>query len=132
MIEWSKKYSTGINVIDEQHQELFKLANELYDSINNDLEMDRPYVIARLEVYSLYHFTSEEHLMSKCGYNEMDRHLGEHKKFRRRILKLKKRFLEEEGKETANEFLNFIADWLNHHIMEIDQKYVNCMSQLST
>ena len=63
MIAWDKKYSTGIGVIDEQHQELFKMANELADSIKNNTEIDRPYLIARLEVYSLYHFTSEEHLM---------------------------------------------------------------------
>lgn len=130
MIEWNEKYSTGINVIDEQHQELFKMANELQDSIDSDMEMDRPYMIARLEVYSLYHFTSEEHLMAKCGYNEIDRHLGEHKKFRRKVLKLKKQFIEEEGKETANEFLTFILEWLKHHIMEIDHKYVDCMSKL--
>ena len=60
----------------------------------------------------------------------MDRHLGEHKKFRRKVLKLKEKFLEESGNETAEGFLTFIEEWLHHHILEIDQKYVSSMSKI--
>ena len=34
-IEWSKKYNTGIDKIDEQHKKLVSIINNLYDKISD-------------------------------------------------------------------------------------------------
>jgi hemerythrin len=124
MVEWDSKYETGIPAVDDQHKELFKLVGELSQAIDNDGELDCGYLMARLEVYSLYHFTSEEHLMAKYGYPELDEHKKEHKKFRVKILSMKDDCLDDESKEARKDLLQFLETWLTTHTVEIDQKYV--------
>ncbi len=124
MLEWDSKYETGISAVDDQHKELFKLVGELSQAIDIDGKLDCGYLMARLEVYSLYHFTSEEHLMAKYAYPEIDEHKKEHKKFRVKILAMKDRCLDGQHKEVRIELLIYLENWLKTHTIEIDQKYV--------
>ena len=124
MIEWEAKYETGIDAIDDQHKELFKLVGELSSAIGHKEELDCGYVMARLEVYSLYHFTSEEHLMQKYGYPEIAEHLKEHHKFRVKILSVKEKCLTDHSDDTRAELLKYLEDWIQTHLIEMDHKYV--------
>ncbi len=120
MVRWSSRYSVGIPAVDTQHKEIFKLVDEFSRAVKNNEELDMTFLIARLEVYSLYHFTSEEHLMRKYGYPEIDEHLREHKKFRRKILAVKGSAV---TPETLKDLLAFLENWLKTHIIEMDHKY---------
>ena len=125
MEKWSSKYSVKVPVIDNQHKEIFRLIEELTEAVKQNIEIDKSYTIARLEVYSLYHFTTEEHLMKKYNYPETEDHLKEHKKFRVEILRFKNVFLEskdEEGK-IAEKIIDYLEDWINSHILVTDKKY---------
>ena len=125
MVEWSEKYRIGIDAVDDQHKELFRLAGELSRSIQEDLELDKSFLVARLEVYSLYHFTSEEHLMEKYNYPELKDHLKEHKKFRVKILKFKDEFINCTGKvnKVAGEIVEYLENWTLNHILDTDKMY---------
>lgn len=125
MEKWSQKFSVDIPFIDGQHQELFKLVEELSTAVEQGLEIDKSYTMARLEVYSLYHFTSEEHLMKKYDYPGMDSHLKEHKEFRVKIMRFKNEFLEggEQDEKMAREIVKFLENWIASHILVIDKKY---------
>ena len=124
MIKWSENYRIGIDAVDDQHKELFRLTGELSRSIQEDSELDKSYLVACLEVYSLYHFTSEEHLMAKYNYPDINEHIKEHKKFRIKILALKAKYLESTDKEVAKELAKFLEDWLQKHTIELDRKYL--------
>ena len=124
MLEWDSKYETGISAVDDQHKELFKMAKELSYAIETEEELDCGFLMAKLEVYSLYHFTSEEHLMQKYGYPDIEEHMKEHKKFRIKILAMKDRCLDDQHKEARIELLSYLENWLKTHTIEIDQKYV--------
>ena len=129
MISWKDGYLTGIEMIDKQHKELFSLANELCRSLLNNTELDRSFIITRLEMYSMFHFTTEEQLMVKCGYEELEKHKKEHELFRRTILSMKERFLENESMDVAEEIHKFIEEWLLSHTTEIDQQFVPCLQK---
>jgi hemerythrin len=124
MGKWDSKYETGIPAVDDQHKELFTLVGELSKAIENDLELDCAYLMARLEVYSLYHFTSEEHLMQKYDYPDIDEHIREHKRFRKKILSLKNNCMESKDVEDEKKLFQFLEDWITTHTIDMDQKYV--------
>ena len=41
MIEWNDKYKTGIELVDEQHKELFRLFNKTYELYCNEFLVDK-------------------------------------------------------------------------------------------
>ena len=120
MVKWSSKYSVGVPAVDDQHKELFKLVNELTKAVKECEELDTSFLMARLEVYSLYHFTSEEHLMKKYGFPEIEDHMREHKKFRRKILSIKGSV---SMPESMQNLLLYLENWLKTHTLDSDQKY---------
>ena len=124
MVKWEPKYETGLAVIDDQHRELFKLAAELEHAINVEEKLDCEYMMARLEVYSLYHFTSEEHLMQKYGYPDIEEHKQKHHKFRMKILGMKENCLDTHGAACRQELLDYLEEWIQTHIIEVDHKYL--------
>ena len=130
MKKWDSKYSVKVEVLDDQHKELFRLVNELSGAVENGEEIDKNYTMARLEVYSLYHFTSEEHLMQKYNYPQIKEHLHEHNKFRVQILKFKDQFLSGEAKDdrVAGQVIEYLEDWIANHILETDKKYSPCLT----
>ena len=122
MIKWSEKYRVGIDAVDDQHKELFRLTGELSESIDRDAELDKNYLIARLEVYSLYHFTSEEHLMEKYNYPDFEKHKQEHKTFFSEINSFKTKH-KEGAPLLARNILLYLSGWFRKHIVENDKKF---------
>ena len=64
--------------------------------------------------------------MSACSYPQLDVHKGEHRDFVKRIQDVTARF--DAGPEDAagivnRELLDFLKDWLNHHILMQDMHY---------
>jgi len=41
LIEWNERYSVGISLIDDQHQRLVQMANELYEGCTQGEEAAR-------------------------------------------------------------------------------------------
>ncbi|WML33135.1 hemerythrin domain-containing protein [Clostridium sp. OS1-26] len=72
MFRWKKEYETGITIIDEQHKELFKIGNESYDLLKNDLILDKydkvVVILNKLLDYCEYHFSTEEEYLLNIGY----------------------------------------------------------------
>jgi diguanylate cyclase (GGDEF)-like protein/hemerythrin-like metal-binding protein len=76
---WKAEFCSGHSLIDAQHQELFGIANQLFDVV---LSTDAPGeifpVIARLLEVLEQHFQDEEGVLEECGYPEIREHKSEH------------------------------------------------------
>lgn len=122
-MEWSDKLETGVKEADDQHKKLVGLINDLYDAMKQGKGrevIDK--VLDELVKYAWYHFTTEETLMSKYGYPELQAHKREHEAFKAKI----KEFLEKKAKGEITlsvEVISFLKDWLVKHIMGTDKKY---------
>lgn len=122
---WTPDYSTGISAIDDQHRELFKLINELSKLEDSGGRDEVKLAIKRLEAYVFYHFSSEEHLMAKAGYENLERHVGEHDKFRSKVSGFRES-LEKGGdapEHLLQEIVGFLEDWLMDHVLHKDRKF---------
>ena len=92
---WQDAYLTHIDELDEQHQRLVGLINDLYTDLQNCPEdMQKRACIAKtldeLVDYSIYHFSAEEKLMQEYDYPEYEQHKSEHEEFKRKVTQLMK------------------------------------------
>lgn len=122
-VAWEKKFSVGIESMDDQHKVLFEIINDIYDNIgkksNNEIIFD---LLVKLRQYTVDHFTAEENHLETTGYPELDHQRKEHKVFIDKIVDLEKRY--KEGKVILTfEVTSFLKSWLVQHIEISDKKY---------
>ena len=79
LIEWQSAYEIGIKTVDEQHQQLVKLINQLEQTHKGrQAESEAEQVLVELVNYVRFHFAEEEELMASNNYAETDRHAQLH------------------------------------------------------
>ncbi|MCX8069707.1 MAG: bacteriohemerythrin, partial [Thermodesulfovibrionales bacterium] len=127
-IEWSDVFKVNINKIDEQHRELFRLINGLYDAWKGKKSKDTILSLLNgLINYTATHFKTEEDYFQQYGYPETSTHMEAHKALVKQALELKEKF--EKGQISIDiETMNFLKNWLNNHILKIDKKYSNYLN----
>jgi hemerythrin-like metal-binding protein len=123
MFEWKPDYSVKIASIDGQHQNLFRMAEELFASMNaGQGKTALSKTLDRLVQYTQVHFAHEERLMQAHRYPDLAAHIAEHRALTQKVVAFQSDF--ETGKALVTvQLLHFLKDWLQHHIAESDQKY---------
>lgn len=131
--EWSEEYEIGVQEVDDQHQQLFEILNEFYESMNSGSGRESVgETIQELEEYVDYHFDSERELAIDCGFSHdcsgcHAAHQQAHEEFTEQVSELRE--LYEEGDATVHiKTLRFLRKWLKEHIDGMDQQlgqYVN-------
>ncbi len=123
IIAWKKAYETGIVVLDNQHKELIKQIDRLFESIRNKKSDDViEETLDMLYSYTMEHFEHEEKLMEKYSYPGLEEHVVIHQKLRDDVQALREKAANDTGK-LATELLNFLRSWLLDHIVDVDKKY---------
>ena len=123
-IEWNESYNLGILVIDQQHQHLIAIMNDLCDALdkNNDKAMVEA-ALGEMADYAQTHFGLEEKYFDEFGYEKAEAHMAAHKVFAEKTLSLKKDL--GEGKDTVtSEAITFLGNWFIKHIQGLDREYV--------
>ncbi len=123
-IDWKEQYSVGIEKIDHQHKQLFKIINKLIamppvSSEDSQIVSD---ILMEMIKYGREHFTTEEMFMQLYSYPEIELHKKEHDYFIKTTSELAADFMENEDK-TADRIKNFLAVWLPEHILKTDMRY---------
>jgi hemerythrin-like metal-binding protein len=61
IFQWNDKYETGIEIIDQQHQQLIGLLNQLINHLAQQASFNKlNSIFDELKNYTLYHFQTEE------------------------------------------------------------------------
>ncbi len=123
LMTWNDSFSVGIPSIDRQHQVIINTINELHDLIHDGGTNGVLASILRgLASYTRVHFAYEEMLFKRHDYPSTADHRASHERLLRKVLMYKDRFNGGE-KNIAPELLEFLKEWLYHHIMEDDMAY---------
>ncbi len=123
-VAWNTRYDTGIQIIDEQHQELFRIVDRLRRMILEGA--DRSHVEALLEdlvACSERHFATEETYMGRFGYPDLTQHVSEHTSMLTSLHELLVKF-QESHEAMALMVPTFMEGWLKHHISDGDFGFV--------
>ena len=125
--EWKPEYSVGVDSIDQQHQELFMIFNKLANAVAGNYSPKA--TVATMHEMSHYlgkHFTFEEPLLKQ--HPDYDSHHLEHLKFIENTLDFQIRFADND-KNVHMDMLDFLADWLKNHILEMDKEYFGYLKE---
>ena len=129
-IVWSYVLSVGNDEIDEDHHRLIDLFNILNHSV---AEGDDPeYLAAVLEELincTVWHFSHEERLMVKYGYEGLAEHKAEHQELIQGAKELQQKILQA-GNFVPGEDLEFLESWLTEHILSTDMKLGSYLAEV--
>jgi hemerythrin-like metal-binding protein len=121
--KWKREYSVGIAILDQQHQHLFELVNELHEFMTaGQSEAVLTTTLTELVACTRRHFLAEEALMAQFNFPCLDAHRIEHEKINRAVLKFIRDY-EAGEKRFTMQLLDFMIDWLTSHILTTDMLY---------
>lgn len=122
LFRWKPEYAVGIKIIDEQHQVLVQLINQLHDAIEDHFRtISLENILQQLFDYTHYHFTTEEELMVRYNYqpDQFEKHKKQHKQFIAE-LNSSQADLDNLTREDAALIQEFLVNWLKSHILKVD------------
>ena len=130
-IVWAdEKFSTGIDEIDKQHQELVDRANKVLDAINAgyvDGALLQP--INELITSAHNHFAFEEKLLADNNYPKLVEHIQDHIILIEQLINLKKNVIPLTAKRIKAEiFSAFLVDMVEQHLVHADQNLLALIS----
>ncbi len=122
-IQWNSRFSLGLEKIDEEHQELFRILNSLVSAIEHYHEKEElGSIFEALIRYADVHFSHEEAFLESVSYPELDKHRKEHESFLKITEDYRNRYMDGEIALSLR-ILDFLVTWLKNHILGSDMKY---------
>ena len=125
---WKDFFCSGNRLIDQQHQALFTLSNELFDAILSGKSKELiSAMIGRLLVDVTRHFHDEEIILEKVMFPGLPEHITEHAKLLAKGVELSSHF--EAGTLSVGEVFQFLAyDVVMIHMLGADREYFQFMN----
>lgn len=124
MFEMKPEYYTGIDLIDNEHKELFRIAREVSDLLKDPFIADKydniVGIIGELKNYTVKHFADEEAYMESINYKRMFTQKIQHASFVDKLNSIDLNDIDENQVETLIELMEFVSKWLVSHIIEND------------
>lgn len=122
-LEWGAQFHIGIKILDDQHQVLFDLINDIDDQLTREpIDARRLHkAIDGVVAYSLYHFVTEESLACRTRATaRMDDHVRAHNVFRSKLAEYRRSAQSGDVVAVATDLLRYLKYWLVSHIMDTD------------
>ena len=126
MFEMKPEYYIGIDMIDQEHKQLFDYASEAYELLQEEFTPDKydkiDAILEKLRDYTVKHFSDEEAYMESIQYKKIFTQKIQHQEF---INKLDE-FIDQHEKDEENQdeqimdILNYLTDRLINHILHVD------------
>ncbi|MBN2797065.1 MAG: hemerythrin family protein [Clostridia bacterium] len=130
MFKWYEEYASGIEAVDEQHYNLFEIARDVVDLLNEeDLDTDVLYeTFERLVQYSIYHFATEEEFWILHDVKLYEQQREAHKYFVNWLNSLDLSLMETNGKKFVLNIFEELSLWIKNHV-EIEMQEIIRLSR---
>lgn len=123
---WDESINTGVEVIDTQHKELFRIGRAVEQLvITNCIGVDEKQllqIVCELREYVAYHFYEEEHLMELYQVSGTKEHIEEHNKYRNMILSIDLTKFSDNPYREVVKLKDDITQLVFHHMLTTDQQ----------
>ena len=125
--DFTDKYLTGIETIDDQHRHLFEIIASMHDALEASKKGYDRYdfivnTLAELKEYTETHFADEEEYMESINYEGLAAQKKAHRSFVERISKIELNELDENQEEYLGNLTDYLITWLSQHILKMDSK----------
>ena len=121
---WQEEYDCGEPTIDQQHKELFDLANSLFEaSFKSELSSQTlSAVFEKIQAHIVRHFADEEVLLAQHGYKDLESHRLAHAGLLARTSELASSVAA--GKTTLGDLIEYVANTVvAQHMFNADRKF---------
>lgn len=130
-----EEYLIGHPAIDTQHEVLFVFYHEVLRTLQNGQDSyDLTDIFLGLNTYVLNHFKFEEDAMLETNFQGVTAHIEEHRWLKEQVVILNRRFVaakdNREKYSIAGDIAAFLADWLKHHISEVDRQLADHLNNV--
>src|SRR5450830_1841636 len=120
---WNKNFETGLPHIDQQHEKLVDLLNQMASHLahqSGQLQLNT--IFDELADYAVHHFETEEAIWHEFLKDDLweTNHKAVHDQFIQSVLSLKTAKSDNSFDDTIEEVLKFLTHWLVFHILEDD------------
>ena len=126
---FTEEYHTGIEIVDVEHAELFRIIKRANDLIMEELLHDKydeiMSVIEQLRDYTVQHFSDEEEYMASIDYEDLDIQKKAHEMFVDKLNDINLDDLDDNQQQYLIELVDFLLMWLVNHILKMDKKIPN-------
>lgn len=123
LVEWTDALSIGIEEVDQQHQKLVGMLNDLNRAMHEHHgSAEARKVLDRLAEYTRIHFATEEGVMRLMKYPGFAIHKGQHEQLLSEVVALQEK-LDNKQASITFELLHFLKVWLSKHITESDKRF---------
>ncbi len=133
IFQWNDKYETGIALIDQQHQQLVALLNQLI----NHLAQQTSYtelnaIFDNLKNYAIFHFQTEEAIWKKYfqGDSWETEHIGGHNHFMEEVTRLRAEENQKSLDDVIANIVSFLTPWLAYHILDDDKRIARAVLEI--
>ena len=121
---WTPQMSVGLNRLDDDHKSLIAIINRISESHESgDTNGVVQQSLTALLRYTEYHFGREEAVLRAVGYENLNHHRDEHHRFIQELQDLRADFVQMDDATQKQRLLDFLKDWLTHHILIEDMAY---------
>jgi len=128
---WDDSFSVGFDPIDDQHKELVKMTNALFQACDQGViaaDMAFLETVKKALDYAETHFADEEEYMSEANYPHLNEQKKQHEAFLADVEKSIEEF--EAGNIEPIFMARFLKKWLLNHIAVSDKRYAPYLAKL--
>lgn len=124
--EFLDEYRTGIQFIDEEHKELFRITGRANKCLHEDFTYDGYDeilgILQELRDYTKRHFKDEEDYMERIHYDGLAAQKRAHISFIDRVENIDLDAVDGDPKVYLESLIEFLLGWLINHILYTDRK----------
>lgn len=129
-IKWDKSFSVGVDVLDQQHQKIIEIINELLEHDEISVRSETlSHLLHQLTQYAHEHFMTEEAILEKYGYNGLIQQKKDHKEYRLKVVNFCMDTVDHK-KSVPLDLQEFILNWWKDHILIDDMSYKTFFEEL--
>jgi len=131
---WNDNFETGVELIDEQHQQLVNILNKLAVHLANRTgEITLNEIFNELVDYTDYHFKTEEDIWSKylAGDEWYSSHQSTHSSFISELHTIKNDKSAKSLDDAIYNIISFLSKWLAYHILDTDKRMAKVISGIA-
>ena len=123
-VEWDEKFSVDVPELDEYQKTLFGKFNDLIDMKKKKTDFKAvANMISEINDYSKMFFSTEEKILRRKKYPDLDSHSKAHRQFIKNAIALRREMAEEVTTQSFDAVFE-LRDWLIEHIETSDALYV--------
>ena len=128
-VQWRQEWNCGNDEIDEQHDKILQIANDLITKIYAGASHNECMDMIKLFLeYAVNHFATEERILMEIEYDGLIAHIKKHEYLTNKAIYLKECYEKKEVQPAA--FLSFIIDEVVvEHLTKEDTKFFALLKQ---